>query len=661
MPEGPAGTVECPVVNRSFRCQAPAGRFDLRLRARGFVSHFRWGVAVEAGLAHDLGTLSLVAGASLVGRLELADGKLDPLRARVRLSPMLAAPTPADQTHRHAAAGLSTQVSEQGLFHFQGLAAGSYRLEAEHPGMAPAKLEPLTIFAQAETELASPITLAPPLTALVVVTPPLDPEGKPWHFQLWLDGPVAGLSSSVAKGELGPAGSHRQQGLAPGLYRLRIADRSGSSMAFDSFRLAAEGERVEIDLPLVWLEGRLRYGDEPLAAEIWFGGRGGRESVRLLSDDEGEFFGYLPRDGRWQVEVLAEQYGVSRRLQGVEVRKRSGAGSAKVELQLPATEIGGVVVDRAGTGQARARVTLVSEEAAEFQTTTSDFEGFFTLRGVAPGTGFVVAETAGKSSPREKVAVLEDAATPSVRLVVEPLEVLSGRVFGPGGGVAAAFVEAEVFDRSGVPIPPLRSAVADVAGNFRLDLPADAVAANLTLLPPGFAIGFVRLLDLERVRTAPLEIAVSPLSGQLDLSTESGFDWEDPTGSKPALFFADGAFAPNVLYRWARLHGQEPLDPHHLSPDSGPTPRQLPGLRREPRTCNVVRRGATDRTLRGRDREPGRDGDRRASSGRSATKVMRLLPLPEEASTNCIRLWLSAEPREALANSQIVQPCGSKR
>src|SRR4029077_4547295 len=53
----------CPVKDRKVACPAPAAVLDLRLRAKGFVSHYRWAVAVPPNGDLDLGKLALRRGA----------------------------------------------------------------------------------------------------------------------------------------------------------------------------------------------------------------------------------------------------------------------------------------------------------------------------------------------------------------------------------------------------------------------------------------------------------------------------------------------------------------------------------------------------------------------------------------------------------------------
>ena len=69
LPFGPArtepleATITCPVKEGTVRCETPAGKFDLRLRADGgFAPVYLWGIEVPKGKTADLGELKLRRG-----------------------------------------------------------------------------------------------------------------------------------------------------------------------------------------------------------------------------------------------------------------------------------------------------------------------------------------------------------------------------------------------------------------------------------------------------------------------------------------------------------------------------------------------------------------------------------------------------------------------
>ena len=82
----------CPVAEGAFLCEVPAGRLDLRVRARGFLSHYRWAVAVEPARTFPFGNLKLRRGASVSGWVATSDGSPISSSARASLAPRAAGP-----------------------------------------------------------------------------------------------------------------------------------------------------------------------------------------------------------------------------------------------------------------------------------------------------------------------------------------------------------------------------------------------------------------------------------------------------------------------------------------------------------------------------------------------------------------------------------------
>jgi hypothetical protein len=65
--------IACPVEEGRFVCAPPVGRFDLRLRAEGFVSHYFWDLPLT-GEPYAVAPVHLEAGASAVGVVALPAG-----------------------------------------------------------------------------------------------------------------------------------------------------------------------------------------------------------------------------------------------------------------------------------------------------------------------------------------------------------------------------------------------------------------------------------------------------------------------------------------------------------------------------------------------------------------------------------------------------------
>ncbi|HEX2120126.1 MAG TPA: hypothetical protein VHL59_00660, partial [Thermoanaerobaculia bacterium] len=116
----------CEVEQRRWRCSVPAGVWDLKFRAPGRVSQYRWNVPVRTEGQNHLGRITLSAGASVVGRVELEKDLAFKRGEAVRvvLAPA-GAPLPDGGQRRQAR--LDAVVNERGFFQFEGVPAGAYR------------------------------------------------------------------------------------------------------------------------------------------------------------------------------------------------------------------------------------------------------------------------------------------------------------------------------------------------------------------------------------------------------------------------------------------------------------------------------------------------------------------------------------------------------
>jgi hypothetical protein len=318
------GSLDCPLDALRFRCEIPAGVLDLRLRARGFVSHYRWGVEAPAHEEHPLGVLTLRAGASVVGWIEPPGGEFRFSEVQARLEPVtLGSVSGRDDLERRDVLSQTARPNQRGFFELSGVAPGSYVLSVEHPGYATTTLSPVTVLDGAETEVRQ-ITLSPPAALEVRLDPPRHPLSH-WIVELHHLSRVPGHSDRVAEGPASAEGVWTAAGLESGEYRLRVLDRRGSSWADQEIEVAPEMEPIRIELPMVRLEGMLTLGGEPLTASLYFGGRHAAKSIVIRSNEEGKFYVFLPREpDTWIVDVVHEALHLSTRVRGVEVRRRPG-------------------------------------------------------------------------------------------------------------------------------------------------------------------------------------------------------------------------------------------------------------------------------------------------------------------------------------------------
>ncbi|NJL28353.1 MAG: carboxypeptidase regulatory-like domain-containing protein [Thermoanaerobaculia bacterium] len=431
--ESVEGTVICPIEAGLWTCRLPALELDLSLRALGFVSHYFWSQKVPPADSLDLGVLKLKQGASIVGRVELPDGSPPPPACIVQITTEQAGRSSAVDGPGTGALAESVGVNERGFFHFEGVAPGSWVATARLTGFVAGSTAPILVVENREATLLEPLRLERPLELEIAVQPAVDPTGEPWKLMLRRSEPPELIFVARADGE----GRLHKTGIAPGRFVLEVEDDRGSRLAAKEIELAPEHTFFTVDLPLLWIEGELRLGAEPLAGELHFGGRHSGVSIRMEAGEDGAFGGWLPRSGDWEVDVDAREPPVARRLRHVAVEKVPGLGLARVQIELPDTRLEGEVVDEEGEPVPRAAVVAmpfppVEKPAVAF----TDETGAFLFRGFAPSAFRVEArrELPGEKavSAAVEVTVSEKSSTP-VRLVLERLVELRGTLVSPTG------------------------------------------------------------------------------------------------------------------------------------------------------------------------------------------------------------------------------------
>jgi hypothetical protein len=551
----PEVTASCAVAEGRFACTVPAGSLDLRLRARGFLTHSFWGAKVPAGGAFEAGTLALRPGASVVGWIPAPDRELRYEECAVTLQPLTAGTPPSlADAERGPALVQQETVSSRGYFELTGVAPGRYRLTVRHPRFAPAEVAPLDVLPGAETEIHA-IHLEPAAVLEVRIEPPRGPGGERWTVTLRRDEPI-----SVATAHEGPAGDDgnlRVPDLAPGLYRLEVSGGPGTRWAHQLLEVTPGMAPQVVQLPFLTVEGEVRLGDEPLAATVWFGGLFGAVRIPARSDDEGRFTVVLPeQDEPWRVEIVNPRREIHHVVRELPVHEAPGRSVARVLLEVPDTTLRGVALDEAGRPVARARI--LAGRAGAAPTATSRADGTFELRGLEPGDWRLEAEASGAAHQRLHAEIVEvhleeERPVEDLRLILRPRLALSGQVVGPAGnGIAGALLYGVLDQEQHLLERYLPQATTDVAGSFTLDLPARATGLDLFVLAPGFAL---RQLRVDARSREPLVLPVHPVGGTVVVTYRGGAEIADALKQLATSLFHERHIPPGVARHWAGIQG----------------------------------------------------------------------------------------------------------
>lgn len=537
----PQSIFRCPIEEDTWRCEVPADIIDLRIEIKGFIPFYFWDVEVQPGDVTDLGSLRLDQGSSLAGWIEVTEEvdsdaeEAAPAVAGLQLQ-SIGVHMNTVERDRIALRTHQVKAGKRGFFQFRGLEEGGYILTVEKPGFSPSRIFPLTIEEGEETFLGEPVLLHRPVKLEVFLEPPVGPNGRPWIVQLLRQELNSEVSSSLAESGATLEGYWQYADLSLGEYFLHVMDLETSSVWLsEPLEVTAEMTPLFLEVEVVPIEGTIRAGDDPIQATLLFGGQ---QTPRILmkSDEDGRFKGYLPREGLWPIDLLAEGQALEQGLEDVEVRRRPGHRSAEIEISLPGTHLSGEVLED-GQPVAGVPVTLVrdGEQLRRGAILMSNDEGTFDLRGLPEGTYFVSASSGDRTSPWTPVSLQEDLESPSIRLELQKKVKLSGQIYSSSGTVPGAQVIA-------IPVggdPQLAFAersTSGVDGSFTLDIPYGSVAIDLLVVPPGFALQ-MRRVPLSPDGSDPLMLLVEPMGGKLVLQSR-------PSKGSSSVLHHDGAAIP---------------------------------------------------------------------------------------------------------------------
>lgn len=553
---GPPGVheVRCPVKElRVEACPAPAGRWNARVQVPGWAPRDLWRIEVEARELTDLGTLPLERGGTVFGRVSVEEGALDPETLVVELRPWIDLdPSVEGLLDEMERLGLEADLNDRGEFQVVGVPAGSFEIIARQPGFSPAKIAPVEVSGEGWTELEEALALFPLYRLTISVDPNAGPFGGPWTLRLFRSEGSQRLRQ-VAAGESDESGLWRSPPLATGSYELQILDALENSVHWREVVLTPGSAEEHVTLPLIYAEGKVLLGEEPVESGLWFGGSSGAERIETRSDEEGEFLVVLPRDGEWVVDVFADEPPIKVRGIEVEVEPIADLRTADVLIHLPDTRILGEVVDELGLPlreSAQLQVVPLSGERSRerFLGTRTGAGGGFEIVGLQPDVYSVEATTPDGSSDPVVVSVTERTDV-SVRLTLRSRRTLKGRVVSETGPVAHALVMAYPLAGAGQR-PAFTSPTTHTGtdGWFRMRVPGTASSVRLVVLAPGHALASKTVTEGSAV-----EIALTREQGTLVVAPNHA-------GSGEVGFVMVGGQALDLprLETWARMNGTQP-------------------------------------------------------------------------------------------------------
>jgi hypothetical protein len=545
----PAGLATCAVDSSGdWRCRLPAGRLDIALHPKGFIPQYVWNHEVKAGETGSLGSRKLVRGASVAGWVTREDGT-PAEKCRVRIEPAMAPGYERDPTLEFLrTVAREVPCQKMGFFQSAALAAGSYVLVAQE-NEARAQLSPVQVWEGAESRLTAPIVLRRPADFELTLSPPVDWLGQPWRVEArrarehrtgWEEPPY--------RAEASQDGLVRLPKQLPGRYWITVHDRIGNALFSDlDVELSDPAQPYPVTLDLLWVEGTVHLGDQPVAGRLFFGGRNGTIRIEMASNESGRFEGPLPRPGIWRVEVEGDEPRLKTKTR---VEVQSKGNRASVSIELPDTVVSGRVIDPEGAPARGADVALGSVLGMTALTQT-DENGEFELRYFPKGTNELSAsQSAGRGedevSDVYRFEAAEDQPHGPVTLTLRRNRAIRGRVMAATGPVIGATLSAWPTIGGDGGIQTVRSRL---AGDFELKVPEGTQALRVVVSPPG---GALKAYEVNVANGADLLFQVEPQGGELLITLGKSGPADDET---PVLWQEDLWIPSGALKEWAEGHG----------------------------------------------------------------------------------------------------------
>lgn len=445
-----------------IRCAIPAGIAHLRIEQEPFAPVYLWDVAAAPHATVDAGELPHRIASSISGWVRSE-----------RSGPVVGAAVSLTRGEAGAASLPKTTTNAHGFFQLLDVPEGSLAVHAKWQSAAASAF--LSVTGPGEIRLAAPLRLRALPELRVFINPPVEPSGMPWTVRLDRRTANATFVQRVLSAPATPGGTWELPDVEPGDYVLSVFDANEDRFHWEPLTVGDAAAPLFVDLHFVAFEGHLTLGGKPAAGEIeWFSSDGSAFTTEVRAD--GKLRGTAPRPGVWKARVTLQPSQTTHTLPDSELRARADGTPARVDFELPAGRVAGIVVNDAGEKIA-ARVVVQRENGLTAHTDTDS--GSFAIEGLDIGDASIGAQAHDGESGLQPVSVTEDGGE-ELRLVVSQAAKVAGRLLDPAGRpVAGAIVRGWS--------PAITKRVQDVSGldgRFVLRVPKQLDALDLVVIAP---------------------------------------------------------------------------------------------------------------------------------------------------------------------------------